>query len=166
MSEISKKTESQNAIILFKTETIRRAWHENEWWFSIADVVKALTGTVNPTDYIKKMCIRDEPLSKGWGQFVTPLSIETRGGKQKINCANTESLLRIIQSVPSPKAEPFKLWLAKVGYERIQEIENPELSQERMTDLKLVFALLSEKVTTKISSQEKPGNFEKSKKKD
>jgi DNA-damage-inducible protein D len=74
---------------------------------------------------------RDDELSKGWGQIATPLSIQTGGGIQKINCANTEGIFRIIQSIPSPKAEPFKRWLAKVGYERVQEIEDPELGTKR-----------------------------------
>lgn len=124
-----------NAIVLFNEQTIRRTWHNEEWWFVVADIVQALTDTANVTDYIKKMRRRDESLAQGWGQIVTPLSIQTTGGKQKLNCANTESLLRIIQSIPSPKAEPFKRWLAKVGYERIQEIENPELAQARMKAL-------------------------------
>ncbi len=125
----------ENAIILFKEKTIRRTWHNGEWWFSISDVVVALTDSINPYDYIKKMRSRDKDLAKGWGQIVPPLLVETKGGKQKINCANTEGVLRIIQSILSPKAEPFKRWLAKVGYERIQEIENPELAQERMKQL-------------------------------
>lgn len=124
-----------NAIVLFNEQTIRRTWHNEEWWFVVADIVQALTDTANVTDYIKKMRRRDESLAQEWGQIVTPLSIQTSGGKQKLNCANTESLLRIIQSIPSPKAEPFKRWLAKVGYERIQEIENPELAQARMKTL-------------------------------
>ena len=74
---------------------------------------------------------RDGELEKGWVQFVHPLSIQTEGGLQQINCANTEGIFRIIQSIPSPKAEPFKRWLAKVGYERVQEIENPELATKR-----------------------------------
>ena len=74
---------------------------------------------------------RDNELSKGWGQIVTPLSVQTSGGDQNLNCANTEGIFRVIQSVPSPKAEPFKRWLARVGYERIQEIENPELATKR-----------------------------------
>lgn len=74
---------------------------------------------------------RDPELSKGWGQIATPLSIQTEGGKQKINCASTEGIFRIIQSIPSAKAEPFKRWLAKVGYERVKEIEDPELAQKR-----------------------------------
>ena len=97
----------------------------------IVDVVFVLTGSANPPGYVKDMRRRDEELSKGWGQIATPLSIDTEGGKQKMNCANTEGIFRIIQSIPSPKAEPFKKWLAKVGYERIQEIEDPELAIKR-----------------------------------
>ncbi|OGU66757.1 MAG: phage antirepressor protein [Stygiobacter sp. RIFOXYC12_FULL_38_8] len=124
-------------IKLFESVKIRSAWNEAEqkWYFSVADVVEALTNTPNATDYIKKMRKRDEELSKGWGQFVTPLELETAGGKQKINCANAEGLLRIIQSIPSPKAEPFKRWLARVGYERLEEIENPELASRRIREI-------------------------------
>lgn len=125
----------ENAIVLFKEKTIRRTWHQDEWWFAVVDVIVALTDSVNPSDYIKKMRSRDKELAKGWGQFVPTLSIMTAGGTQKLNCANTEGVLRIIQSIPSQKAEPFKRWLAKVGYERVKEIENPELAQERMKQL-------------------------------
>jgi len=118
-------------IALFKGRNIRKTIHDNEWWFVVEDVVLTLTDTVNPKDYINKMRRRDEELSKGYGQFVHTLLIETEGGRQKMNCANTEGIFRIIQSIPSPKAEPFKRWLAKVGYERIQEIENPELATKR-----------------------------------
>jgi prophage antirepressor-like protein len=118
-------------IVVFKGKNIRKTIFKNEWWFSVGDVVEALTDTINSTDYIKKMRKRDSELSKGWGQIVTPLWIETPGGKQKINCANAEGIFRIIQSIPSPKAEPFKRWLAKVGYERVQEIEDPELATKR-----------------------------------
>jgi hypothetical protein len=120
-----------NKLVVFKGKEIRRTLHNNEWWFSVVDVVSALTDSVDPSGYIKDMRRRDEELSKGWGQIATPLSIETPGGKQKINCANTEGIFRIIQSIPSPKAEPFKRWLAKVGYERVQEIEDPELATAR-----------------------------------
>jgi len=115
-------------IAIFKGKGIRKIIYKNEWWFIIIDVVAALTDSVQPDGYIKDMRRRDPELSKGWGQIATPLSIETAGGKQKINCANTEGIFRIIQSIPSPKAEPFKRWLAKVGYERIKEIEDPELA--------------------------------------
>lgn len=125
----------ETAIVLFKEKVIRRKWHNNEWWFVITDIVQVLTDSINPVGYIKDMRRRDPAISEGWGQIATPLLVETKGGRQKINCANTEGILRIIQSIPSPKAEPFKRWLAKVGYERIQEIEDPELAQERMKQL-------------------------------
>jgi len=118
-------------IAIFRGKRIRKTLYKNEWWFSMGDVVEALTDTPNSADYIKKMRKREPELSKGWGQIVTPLVIETEGGPQKVNCANTEGVFRIIQSIPSPKAEPFKRWLAKVGYERVQEIENPELATKR-----------------------------------
>jgi len=121
----------ENHIALFKGKTIRRTIYQKEWWFVINDVVESLIDTSNARDYIKKMRIRDEEFNKGWGQLVTPLAIQTVGGKQMLNCANTEGIFRIIQSIPSPKAEPFKRWLAKVGYERLQEIENPELATKR-----------------------------------
>lgn len=123
--------EQLTKIAIFRQKEIRKTIYKNEWWFVIADVVSALTDSVQPEGYIKDMRRRDPELSKGWGQIATPLSIKTKGGKQKINCANTEGVFRLIQSIPSPKAEPFKRWLAKVGYERIQEIEDPELAQKR-----------------------------------
>ncbi len=118
-------------IVLFKNKRVRKTLHNNEWWFVIADVVEALTDSNNPSGYLKDMRRRDPELVKGWGEFATPLSIKTVGGLQNILCADTEGIFRIIQSIPSPKAEPFKRWLAKVGYERIQEIENPELATKR-----------------------------------
>ncbi|HZK93791.1 MAG TPA: Bro-N domain-containing protein [Prolixibacteraceae bacterium] len=124
-------------IKLFESKRIRSEWSESEqkWYFVVADVIQVLTDTPNPSDYIKKMRKRDEELSKGWGQFVTPLSVDTIGGKQKLNCASAKGLLRIIQSIPSPKAEPFKLWLAQVGSDRLDEIENPELAAKRTREL-------------------------------
>lgn len=124
-------------IKLFESKQIRTVWNETDekWYFVVADVIQVLTDTPNPSDYIKKMRKRDEELSKGWGQFVTPLSVETIGGKQKLNCASAKGLLRIIQSIPSPKAEPFKLWLAQVGSDRLDEIENPELATQRTREL-------------------------------
>jgi hypothetical protein len=121
----------ETRIALFQRKEIRRTIHNNEWWFVIADVVAALTDSVDPQGYVKDMRRRDPEFAKGWGQIATPLSIATAGGPQTLNCANTEGLFRLIQSIPSPKAEPFKRWLAKVGYERIQEIEDPELATKR-----------------------------------
>jgi len=121
----------ETSIAVFRAKEIRRTIHNNEWWFVIVDVVSALTDSINPSGYIKDMRRRDKELSKGWGQIATPLSVQTKGGHQRMNCANTEGIFRIIQSIPSPKAEPFKRWLAKVGYERVQEIEDPELATKR-----------------------------------
>ena len=118
-------------IAIFKGRKIRKRLHQNEWWFVIVDIVAVLTDSVQPEGYLKDMRRRDPELSKGWGQIAAPLSIETTGGVQKLNCANTEGIFRIIQSIPSSKAEPFKRWLAKVGYERVQEIGNPELAAKR-----------------------------------
>jgi prophage antirepressor-like protein len=123
------------AIVIFKEKEIRRVWHNSEWWFAIVDVIQILTESVNPAGYIKDMRRRDSQLAEGWGQIAAPLSLNTKGGRQQINCANTEGIFRLIQSIPSAKSEPFKRWLAKVGYERIQEIEDPELAQERMKQL-------------------------------
>ena len=125
----------EKSLAIFQGWKIRRSWHNNEWWFVIVDIVKVLTESVNPRQYIKNIRNRDEELSKGWVQIEHPLLIDTAGGKQKMSCANNEGLFRIIQSIPSKKAEPFKRWLAKVGSERIDEIENPELAQERMKKL-------------------------------
>ncbi|MFZ4707382.1 MAG: Bro-N domain-containing protein [Bacteroidales bacterium] len=124
-------------IKLFESKQIRTVWNETDqkWYFVITDVVQVLTDTPNPSDYIKKMRKRDEQLSEGWGQIVTPLSMDTAGGKQKFNCANAKGLLRIIQSIHSPKAEPFKQWLAQVGSDRLDEIENPELATQRTREL-------------------------------
>ena len=125
----------ENHLVVFQEKAIRRTWYNEEWWFAVADVVVVLTDSVNPGDYIKKIRLRDSKLSQGWGQIATPLRIETAGGVQRVNCANTEGLFRIIQSIPSPKAEPFKRWLAQVGYERVKEIENPELASARAREL-------------------------------
>jgi len=123
------------ALIVFEGKNIRRTWFNDEWWFVIEDIVQALTDSQDPKQYIQKMKQRDTPLSEGWVQFVRTLEIHTPGGKQKMNCVNTEGAFRIIQSIPSAKAEPFKLWLAKIGYDRVKEIENPELAQKRMKDI-------------------------------
>ena len=127
-------------VALFQKREIRRTIHKNEWWFVITDIIAVLTDSTDPSDYWKKMRKRDPDLGKalqGGGQFVPPLALEfaTAGGPQKIQCWNTEGILRLIQSIPSPKAEPFKRWLARVGKERIDEIENPELAMGRMQEL-------------------------------
>lgn len=124
-------------IKLFQNKKIRSVWNDEEeqWYFVVEDVVAALTDSADPKQYVKRMKLRDAELAKGWVQFVPTLVVSTAGGKQRMSCANVKGLLRIIQSIPSPKAEPFKQWLATVGYERMLEIENPELAQERMKEL-------------------------------
>jgi len=127
-------------LVLFEQNQVRRVWHGEAWWFVIVDVVAALTDSANPSDYLKKLRKRDPFLSeafKGGGQIAPPLALSftTAGGPQKLQCWNTSGLLRLIQSIPSPKAEPFKRWLANVGYERLQEIENPEIAARRMKEI-------------------------------
>ncbi|MFA5333568.1 MAG: Bro-N domain-containing protein [Candidatus Nanoarchaeia archaeon] len=129
-----------NELILFEEKQVRRFRLHDEWWFVISDVVLVLTESINPSDYLKKLKKRDISLSeafKGGGQIVPPLGIEfdTAGGRQMMQCWNTLGILRLIQSIPSPKAEPFKRWLAKVGYERLEEIENPEIAAKRMREI-------------------------------
>ena len=129
--------EIDTKIAIFKGKQVRKTIHNNEWWFVVNDVIEALTDSTDPAQYFKRMKQRDKELAKlmsqGGVQFVPPLmvEVETAGGKQKMYCWNTEGMFRLIQSIPSPKAEPFKRWLAKVGCERIQEIENPELATQR-----------------------------------
>jgi prophage antirepressor-like protein len=125
---------------LFEGKQIRKTLHEGEWWFVIVDVVAILTDSANPSGYLKDMRRRDTSLAEafqGGGQFAPPLGLAftTTGGRQKILCWNSEGIFRLIQSIPSPKAEPFKRWLARIGKERIDEIENPELAMARMQEL-------------------------------
>jgi len=125
-------------IKLFQDKKIRSVWNDDEeqWYFSVVDVVGALTDSVNPTDYLKKIRKRDEALGLYLGTNCPQVEMLTETGKKrKTLAANIKGLFRIIQSIPSPKAEPFKLWLSQVGYERMLEIENPELAQERMKEL-------------------------------
>lgn len=232
-------------IKLFEEKKVRYVWNEKEqqWYFSVIDVVEVFTESVNPRDYwfkMKKRVHSEDGIELS--TICRQLKLLSSDGKRySTDCANVKSLLRIIQSIPSPKAEPFKQWLAQVGYERMQEIENPELAQERMkelyekkgypkdwidkrlrgiairqnltdewkergitkerdfailtaeiskatfgltpseykevkgltkknqnlrdhmTDLELIFTMLGERVTTEISQQEKPEDFEKNK---
>jgi DNA-damage-inducible protein D len=122
-------------LIVFQDKKIRRKWFNDEWYFSVIDVVFALTDSPRPRQYWGKIKDREFEkleLSPIWIQ----LKLKSSDGKKYLtDCANTESMFRIIQSIPSKKAEPFKSWLAKVGYERVEEIENPELAQKRMREL-------------------------------
>ena len=126
---------TETKISIFKGKDIRKVIYKNQWWFVIEDVVLALIDSHDPKQYIQRMKQRDPELAKGYVQLVRTLPITTAGGSQKMICANTKSIFRIVQSIPSPKAEPFKRWLAKVGYERIQEIEDPELATKRTRKL-------------------------------
>ena len=122
-------------LAVFQGKQIRKTIHEGEWWFAVIDVVEVLTESPTPRQYwgkIKKREFTDLQLSPVWVQLKLAA---VDGKKYSTDCANTKGLFRIIQSIPSPKAEPFKQWLAQVGYERIQEIENPELAQDRMKQL-------------------------------
>ena len=125
--------DEQKALTIFQGMPVRKIWYNNELWFSVFDIVQTLTGSSDTKQYIKKLRQRDPVLYSNWGTICTPLPMPAPDGKMReTNCVNTEGAFRIIESIPSPKAEPMKLWLAKVGYERVQEIQNPELAQERM----------------------------------
>jgi prophage antirepressor-like protein len=127
----------QNKLIVFQNKNIRRIWHENEWFYAVVDIIKVLTESAKPRDYwyrIKKRASEDEKMELS--TICRQLKVQSKDGKKyNTDCSNTEGVFRIIQSIPSPKAEPFKRWLAKVGKERLDEIENPELAQERMKEL-------------------------------
>lgn len=124
-------------IKLFQDKKIRSAWNDEEeqWYFSVVDVVEALTNSPNPRQYWRKMKDRDLREFQSYPFWVQLKLASSDGKKYATDCANIKGLFRIIQSIPSPKAEPFKLWLSQVGYERMLEIENPELAQERMKEL-------------------------------
>ena len=123
-----------NSIKLFESKNIRSVWNEAEekWYFSVHDIVFVLTDSADVKQYVKRILSRDSSLKLKWGTICTLVEMKSADGKnRKILAANSKGLLRLIQSIPSPKAEPFKLWLAQVGSERIEEIENPELAIQR-----------------------------------
>jgi hypothetical protein len=127
-----------NNIKLFESKQIRSVWNDKDqkWYFSVQDVIEVLTDSKDVKQYIKKMLSRDEMLKSNWGTICTLVEMEAADGKKrKIQASDTKGLLRIIQSIPSPKAEPFKLWLAQVGSDRLDEIENPELATQRTREL-------------------------------
>lgn len=125
-------------IKLFESKKVRSVWSEAEqkWYFSVQDVVEILTDTVDVKDYIKKMKKRDPELNSNWGTICPPVEmLAADGRRRKVQAADTKGMLRIIQSIPSPKAEPFKLWLAQVGSDRLDEIHDPELAAKRTREL-------------------------------
>ncbi len=123
----------ETRISIFKGKNIRKTIYKNEWWFSVIDVVEALTETNRSRKYWNDL--KTKIIKEGYAELsekIGQLKIESSDGKKYLtDCANTETMFRIIQTIPSPKAEPFKRWLAKVGYERVQEIEDPELATKR-----------------------------------
>ena len=123
----------QNQITFFQEKQIRRTWENEQWYFSVVDIISLLTDSKDPQQYWKRLNLRDKEI-KGAVQVV-PILFETAGGKQKVLCSNTEGVFRMIMSIPSVKAEPFKQWLAQVGKERLEEIQDPELLSDRQIDL-------------------------------
>jgi len=125
-------------LAVFQEKAIRRTWHNGVWWFSVIDVVGVLSESANPNRYwsdLKRKLSQEAGSGQPYEKIVR-LKLAAPDGKQReTDCANTETLFRIIQSIPSPRAEPFKRWLAQVGYERVQEIENPELASARAREL-------------------------------
>lgn len=133
----SSQAENNNKLIIFNSKAIRRIIHNNEWWFSVIDIIEAISASSRPRKYWSDL--KKKLTDQGYDQLsekIGQLKMESLDGKMRTtDCANTETMLRILQSIPSPKAEPFKRWLAKVGYERVQEIEDPELASKRARTL-------------------------------
>lgn len=128
--------EQNNSLILFQGMPIRKMWYKDEWWLSVVDMVGALTDSSNPRNYWSMLKAREAEQGIELSTNCVQLKLQSADGKYyETDCVNTEGAFRIIQSIPSPKAEPMKLWLAKVGYERIQEIQDPELAQKRMKEI-------------------------------
>jgi DNA-damage-inducible protein D len=127
--------EQNNKLVLFEDKPVRHIEHNGDMYFVVNDVIQILTDTSDVKSYWKNLTRKDAELREGRGKIYTPLSVETEGGKQKMNCANTEGVFRIIMSISSPKAEPFKQWLASVGKQTLDETENPELGIDRMIDM-------------------------------
>ncbi len=128
--------DDKKELVIFQDKKIRRIWHDGQWFFSVVDIIQVLTDSPDAKDYWYRLKKRElESSGVELSTFCRQLKLPSSDGKYyKTDCANTETMFRIIQSVSSPKAEPFKLWLAKVGHERIQEIENPELAQKRVRE--------------------------------
>jgi hypothetical protein len=144
---------------VFEEHQVRRIFHNDEWWFVLSDIVGVLTDAPDPSDYLKKLRRRDSSLAeafKGGGQIVPPLALpfETPGGIQKLQCWNVPGILRLIQSIPSPKAEPFKRWLAKVGYERLQEMADPALALDRTRENWRKLGRSEKWITQRMTGQE------------
>lgn len=132
---VEAESNDNEELEFFFDDKVRKVWHkqQEEWYMSVSDVVSVLTDSKDVKQYIKKMRSRDPELNFNWGTICTPIQMTAQDGKKRrVNAANIQGILRIIQSIPSKKAEPFKLWLAQVGKERLDEIADPELAFERM----------------------------------
>lgn len=169
-----KEEKSKNSIQFFENRKIRTVWDdkEQEWYFSVVDVVAVLTDSADPKQYIKKMRARDPELNSRWGTICTLTAMTATDGKRyRTSAANLEGVFRIIQSIPSPKAEPLKLWLAQVGSERIEETIDPEQAIDRAleTYLKKEYdenwvrqRLLSIRIRNELTAEWKQRGMEKS----
>jgi DNA-damage-inducible protein D len=146
--------EQNNKIILFQEKQIRRVWHQEEWWFSIIDVIEVLTGTNRSRKYWNDL--KKKLFTEGYFQMsenIGQLKMMSPDGKNyKTDAANTRTILRLIMSIPSPKAEPFKQWLSQIGQERLEEIENPELGIERVKELYRAKGYSNEWISTRLKS--------------
>ncbi|MBI2129854.1 Bro-N domain-containing protein [Candidatus Woesearchaeota archaeon] len=130
------KVEENNALVVFQGKQIRRIWHNNEWWFSVVDIIGALTQTDRARKYWSDLKVKLTDEGFEVSEKIGQLKLMADDGRlRETDCANTKNMFRIIQSIPSPKAEPFKQWLAQVGYDRVEEIQNPELAQKRMKEI-------------------------------
>ena len=128
--------DSKKALVVFQGKNIRRTWFNDEWWFSVVDILEALTQTSRPRKYWSDLKVRLTEEGYELSAKIGQLKLMSADGKAyQTDCVNTKNALRLIQSIPSKKAEPFKQWLAQVGYERVQELENPELAQKRMKEI-------------------------------
>lgn len=152
-----KSNKKESALKIFQEKTVRTHWDDEQekWFFSVQDVVQILTETPNVKDYIKKIKKRDSELNSNWGTICPLVQMQAADGKmRKIQAADTEGIFRIIQSIPSPKAEPFKRWLAKVGADRIEETENPELAFDRAMETYLKKGYSKEWINQRLKSIE------------
>lgn len=145
----------ENKIKIFESKQVRTVWdaEKEDWYFSVVDIVEVLTDSADPKQYIKKMRARDPELASKWGTICTPVEMLGLDGKRrKVLAATTEGVLRLVQSIPSPKAEPFKVWLAKVGAERLDEIADPEKAMQRGADFYRAKGYTPEWITQRLLS--------------
>lgn len=149
---MDKLIPKDSKILLFEEQKLRSIEHEGELWYVVLDIVQVATQSKDAKQYIKRMRKRDEGLSEIWENITRSFPIKTEGGTQKLICANREGIFRILQSVTSKKLEPFKLWLAKVGSERIDEINNPALAAERARQYYKALGYSDEWIATRLES--------------